>query len=82
MKFFKLILSEKRGENYYEGIHEKFIKAQNWDTAYNKSLKIAGTFFNHSPDASSSVVDKDFVFHFNGDYVAIWINSLEELEVV
>ena len=82
MKFFKLILSEKRGENYYEGIHEKFIKAQNWDTAYNKSLKIAGTFFNHYIDASPSVVDRDFKFHFNDGYAAIWINSLEKIEVV
>jgi len=82
MKIFRLILSEKRGENYYEKIHEKFIKAKNRDIAYSKSLKIAATFFNNYQDSSIGIPDKDMIFWFNNDYAAIWINSLKVLKVI
>jgi len=82
MKMFKLILSEKRGFVRYEGIHKKFIKAENRDTAYNKALRIAATFFNNYKNAPVGIPDKDFIFWFNGDYAAIWINSLEELNFI
>ena len=81
MKIYELKLSEKRGEDYYEGIHKKYIKADNWNKAYNKALKIAASFFNNYIDAPIGLVDKDFVFWFNGNYAAIWINSLEELKI-
>lgn len=82
MKIFRLILSEKRGENYYESIHEKFIKARNRDIAYSKSLKIAATFFSNYYDAPTGIPDKDMIFWFNNDYAAIWINSLEVLKII
>jgi len=82
MRFFRLILSEKRDEFYFESIHEKFVKAENRDNAYNKSLKIAATFFNRYKDVSTGIPDKDIIFWFKGDYAAIWINSLEEIKVI
>ncbi len=82
MKVFRLLLSEKRDNIYYEGSHEKFIEANNRDEAYNKSLKVAATFFNNYYDAPTGVPDKDFIFWFNNDYAAIWINSLEEVELI
>jgi len=82
MKFFKLVLSEKRGENSYEGIHKRFIKAKNRDTAYNKALKVAAAFYNNYKDATTGIPDKDMIFHFNNNFYAIWINSIEELEVI
>ena len=82
MRIFKLVLSEKRDEFYFEGIHEKFVKAKNRDAAYNKSLKIAATFFRDYNDATIGIPDKDMIFWFNGDYAAIWINSLEEMEII
>jgi len=82
MKFFKLTLSEKRGEDYYEKIHKKYIQAENTDQAYNKSLKIAATFFQNYQDADTGIPDKDMIFWFNDNYAAIWINSLEEMKTV
>ncbi len=82
MKVFRLLLSEKRDIISCEGIHEKFIEADNRDEAYNKSLKIAATFFNNYYDAPIGIPDKDFIFHFNDDYVAVWINSLEEIKLM
>ena len=82
MRVFRLILSEKRNEFYFDGIHKKYIKAENRDKAYNKALKIAATFFNNYKDAEIGIPDKDMIFWFNNDYAAIWINSLEELELV
>ena len=82
MNFFELMLSEKRGKNCYDGIHKKYIKAQNREEAYNKALQIAATLFNCYYDAPTGTPDKDFIFWFNGDYAAIWINSLEEIKVV
>lgn len=82
MKIFRLILNEKRDLIHYEGIHEKFIKAQNRDDAYGKSLRIAATFFDTYKDAPTGIPDKDFIFWFNGDYAAIWINSLEEINFI
>jgi len=86
MKVFRLILSEKRGKNYYEKIHEKFhekfIQAKNRDAAYSKSLKIAATFFSNYYDAPTGIPDKDMIFWFNNNYAAIWINSLEALKVI
>ena len=82
MKIFKLILSEKRGEDYYDKIHEKFVKAENRDNAYNKALKIAATFFKDYKDSQTGIPDNDMIFWFNGDYAAIWINSLEEVKVI
>ena len=77
MKVFKLKLSEQRGMDCYEGIHEKYVRASNEEEAYNSSLYIASTFFN-----DQGVPDKDFIFHFNDRSVKIWINSLEELELI
>ncbi len=82
MSIFRLILSEKRDEFYFEGIHERFVQAKNRDKAYNKALKIAATFFNNYSDAPTGIPDKDMIFWFNDDYAAIWINSLEQLEIV
>ena len=82
MKIFKLVLSEKRDKFCWENVHEKYIKAENRNNAYNKALKIAATFFKGYSGASTGIPDKDFVFWFNDDYAAIWINSLEEIEVV
>jgi hypothetical protein len=82
MSIFRLILSEKRDKFYFEGIHEKFIKAQNRDKAYNKALKIVATFFNNYKDAPIGVPDKDMIFWFNGEYAAIWIKSLDELKII
>lgn len=82
MHIFRLTLSEKRDTFYFENIHERFIQAENRDVAYNKSLKIAATFFNRYNDAPTGIPDKDMIFWFNDDYAAIWINSLEELEVM
>lgn len=81
MKVFKLTLSEKRDEFYFDNIHEKYIEAGNRDKAYDKALKIAATFFNDYKDANIGIPDKDMIFWFNGGYAAIWINSLEELKV-
>ena len=82
MKVFRLILSEKRGENYYERIHKKYIQAKSRDMAYDKSLKVVATFFNNYKGAPIGIPDKDMVFWFNDDYAAIWINSLEELKLI
>ena len=82
MKIFRLVLSEKRNENYYEEIHERFVQAKSRDNAYSKALKIAATFFNNYKDAPIGIPDKDMIFWFNDNYAAIWINSLEELEIV
>ena len=82
MSIFKLILSEKRDLISYEGIHERFIKAKDRDLAYNKALKIAATFFNNYKDAPTGIPDKDMIFWFNGDYAAIWINNLEEVDII
>ena len=82
MSIFRLILSEKRDEFYFDGMHERFIQAENKDNAYNKALKIAATFFSVYKDASTGIPDKDMIFWFNGDYAAIWIKSLDELKVI
>jgi len=82
MKYFKLLLSEKRDKFYFDGIHERFIQAKNKDNAYSKSLKIAATFFSNYGDAPTGIPDKDMIFWFNNDYAAIWINSLEELKFI
>lgn len=82
MSIFRLILSEKRDEFYFEGIHERFIQAENRDNAYNKALKIAATFFDHYKDSVTGIPDKDFIFWFKEDFAAIWINSLEELKII
>jgi len=82
MKFFELILSERRGENCYEGIHKRFIKAKNRDNAYNKSLIVAANFYNNYKGATTGIPDKDMIFYFNNNFYAIWINSLKELEVI
>ena len=82
MKYYKLILSEKRDESYFDNVHEKFIQANDRDAAYNKSLKIAATFFNNYQDAPTGIPDKDIIFWFNEDYAAIWINSLEEIKFI
>ena len=82
MSIFRLILSEKRDEFYFDGMHERFIQAENKDNAYNKALKIAATFFSVYKDASIGIPDKDMIFWFNGDYAAIWIKSLDELKVI
>ena len=82
MKVFRLKLNEKRDCIKYEGSHERFLKAKNRDVAYNKSLKIAATFFDNYQDAPTGIPDKDMIFWFNDNYAAIWINSLEELEII
>ncbi len=82
MKVFKLVLSEKRGEDYYDKIHEKFVKAEDRDNAYSKALEIAATFFKNYKDSQTGIPDKDMIFWFNNDYAAIWINSLEEVKVI
>ena len=82
MKIYKLKLSEKRNCINYEGTHCKYVEANNKEEAYNKSLKIAATFFKNYKDAPTGIPDKDFIFWFNEDYVAIWINSIEEIEIV
>ena len=82
MSIFRLILNEKRSIINYEGSHERFIRAKNRDNAYNKALKVAATFFSNYKDAPTGVPDKDIIFWFNGDYAAIWINSLEELKII
>ncbi len=82
MKIFRLKLNEKRNCIGYEGSHEKFVQAENRDKAYNKSLKIAATFFDNYQDAPTGIPDRDMIFWFNNDYAAIWINSLEELEIM
>lgn len=82
MKYYRLILNEKRDKFYFDGIHEKFIQAKSRDAAYDKSLKIAATFFNNYYDAPTGIPDKDMIFWFNDDYDAIWINSLEEINFI
>ena len=82
MRVFKLILSEKRDEFYFDGIHEKFVQAENRNKAYGKALRIAATFFDSYRDAPTGIPDKDMIFWFNDGCAAIWINSLEELEVI
>lgn len=82
MKVFRLKLNEKRNCIGYEGSHERFLEAENRDSAYDKSLKIAATFFDDYKDAPTGIPDKDFIFWFNGDYVAIWIDGLEEIEIM
>ncbi len=81
MKIFKLLLSEKRDKICHEGVHEKFIKAHSRDEAYDKALIVASTLFNNYYDAPT-IPDKDFIFWFDGDDSAVWINSLEELKVI
>ena len=82
MKYYKLVLSEKRNENYYEEIHEKFVQAKSRNNAYSKALKIAATFFNNYKDAPTGIPDRDMIFWFNNNYAAIWINSLEEINFI
>ena len=53
MRFYKLTLTEKKGEFYFEETCKKFIKAKNRDLAYDKALKIATTF---------GKPDKDMIF--------------------
>ena len=82
MKIFRLKLNEKRDCIRYEGSHERFLEAESRDNAYDKSLKIAATFFNNYSDAPVGIPDKDFIFWFNGDYAAVWIDELEEIEIM
>ncbi len=82
MKIFRLMLSEKRDIINYEGIHERFVKAEDRNNAYDKSLKIAATFFNDYKDGPTGIPDKNMIFWFNGDYAAVWINSIEELKII
>jgi len=70
MRFYKLVLSEKRDEFYFEVIYEIFIKAKNRDKAYNKALKIAATFGES---------DEDMIFWTEGGNAAIWIKTLGEV---
>ncbi len=81
MRYYKLLLNEKREGLCYEGVHEKFVKAENRDCAYNKSLKIAATFFQRYHDAPTGIPDKDMIFWFNKN-TSVWINSLEEIKMV
>ena len=81
MKYFKLILSEKRGEYYFDRAHEKFIQAENRDKAYNKALKIAATFFKNY-NIPTGIPDGDTIFWFKDDYAAIRINDLKEIEMI
>ena len=73
MKFYKLILTEKKGEFYFEETREKFIKAKNRDLAYNKALKIAATF---------GKPDKEMIFWIRNRDSAVWIKSLEEISMI
>jgi len=73
MSIFRLILNEKRDKFCFKVTYEKFIKAKNRDEAYGKSLKIASTF---------GEPDRDMIFWSNGNNSTIWINSLEEIEIV
>ncbi|MHA1470960.1 MAG: hypothetical protein ACTSSP_10445 [Candidatus Asgardarchaeia archaeon] len=82
MRYFRLVLSEKRGEYYFDSIHEKFVHAQNRNKAYKKALKIAATFFKNYKNAPTGIPDEDTIFWFNGDYAAIWINDLKEIEMI
>lgn len=82
MKYYRLILSEKRDEFYFDSIHEKFVQAENRDKAYGKALKIAATFFKDYKDAPIGIPDEGTIFWFNNDYAAIWINSLEEIKII
>ena len=72
MRIFKLVLSEQKGIIHYDGIYEKFIKAENREDAYNKSLKIITTM--GSPD-------KDMIFWLN-DNNSMWMKSLDEIEII
>ena len=81
MRLFKLVLSEKRDIFNFNKAHEKFIQALNREDAYNKALKIAATFFKNY-NIPTGIPDGDMIFHFNNDYASIWINSLDEIEVI
>jgi hypothetical protein len=82
MKVFKLVLSEKIGQFSIDTDHEKFIEANDRDSAYDKSLELASNFFNKYSNISG-IPDKDMIFWSVGDCVfALWIKSLEEIEVI
>ena len=81
MRYFRLILSEKRGKYFLDSAYERFIQAENRDNAYDKALKIAETSFGKHNILDGSP-DKDMVFYLSDNYTAIWINSLEEIEIV
>lgn len=73
MKFYKLILTKKKDELSIEEIYGKCIKAKNRDLAYDKALKIAGTF---------GKPDKDMIFWSQNRDSAMWIKSLEEIDTI
>ena len=78
MKVFKLILSEKIGKFSVEEEYERFIKAKNRDFAYDKSLKAAASFFDNEDIGSP---DEDMIFWFENNYPAIWIRSLDQINI-
>ena len=81
MKVFKLAMSEKRGKYIFDKVYEKFIKAKNWKSAYKKSIEIGISYFKRFPDVPEPNIDKEFIIWF-GENTAIWINSLEEIEII
>ncbi len=81
MKVFKLVLSEKRGKYIFDKVYEKFIKAKNWKSAYKRPIEIAISYFTRFPNAPDPNIDKESIIWF-GKNTAIWINSLEEIEIL
>ena len=81
MKVFKLILSEKREEFIFNKAYEKFIKAKNRKSAYKKALEIAKVHFKRFKDAPIPIIDKESILWF-GENTAVWINSIEEIEII
>ena len=81
MKVFKLVMSEKRGKYIFDRVYEKFIKAKNWKSAYKKSIEIGISYFKRFPDSPDPFMDKESIIWF-GKNTVIWINSLEEIEII
>ena len=81
MKVFKLTISEKRDEFIFDKAYEKFIKAKTRISAYKKAIKIAKMYFERFSDAPTPIIDKDSIIWF-GENTAVWINSIEEIEII
>jgi hypothetical protein len=82
MAIYEMVLSEKIGQFSIENDHRKYIKADNRDSAYDKALKIAANYFNEYT-LMTGIPNEEMIFFSSGNIIfAVWIKSIDELEVV
>lgn len=83
MRYFKLILSEKRGDIIKDEAYEKLLIAESRNRAYEKALIfVKSTFFKDSCLKNGIEPDDEMIFWTVKDYDAVWINGIEEIELI